>query len=167
MTTMTLTGFPKDELHETLRGLERLHQAAVQEYQRKQVEYQALSRQLSDLAVSVKNLWGSIGAVKHALGLSVDDPGTQPEPVAPALVDMPNGEIGVTETVMRIVAQHQDSGGIRFDEILQDLTGRGHTITREYLHTILNRKKNHQKKLIRDNGKWFLTDKGKVELGIR
>jgi hypothetical protein len=164
---MTLTGFPEGELQETLRGLERLHQAAVREYQRKQAEYQALSRELSELAVSVKNLWGSIGAVKHALGLPIAERAAQPELVAPPLVEMPSGAMGVTETVMYIVAQHQDSGGIGFDEILQDLTGRGHAITREYLHTILNRKKNHQKKLVRNSGKWFLTDKGKAELGIK
>lgn len=159
----------KDELQETLRGLERLHQATVQEYQQKEEEYQVLSRRLSDLATSAKNLWGSIGAVKRALGLPVDERPLRPQSVAPPLVDVPSGEVGqgITETVMRIVAQNHDSGGIGFDEILQTLAGHGHKITREYLHTILNRKKNHQKKLVRENGKWFLTDKGKMELGIK
>jgi hypothetical protein len=52
-------------------------------------------------------------------------------------------------------------------EIFQALREKGIKITREYLHTILNRKKNYQKKLVKENGKWFLTEKGKEELGIQ
>jgi predicted transcriptional regulator len=71
-----------------------------------------------------------------------------------------------TRTVMNIVAGKHDAGGITFGDIYQALKDRGIDITRMYLHTILNRKKNRQKKLEKRGDKWFLTAKGKEELGL-
>jgi hypothetical protein len=89
-------------------------------------------------------------------------------PEAPEVRVAKRKSMDASEAAMRIVAAKNVSGGITFDEVLRALQEQGYNIEREYLHTILNRKKNYQGKLRRDEDtkKWFLTDKGKQELGI-
>jgi hypothetical protein len=158
---MVLSEMPKAELEETLASLKRLFDVSRRDYDSKYLQYEELSRDLSSLGESIRSIKGSMAAVERALGLT-------PEQIR--LPDTPEvrplGRPGVTEAAMRIVAAANESGGVTFDEILKGLHEQGYKITREYLHTVLNRKKNYQKKLVRTNGKWFLTDKGKQELGI-
>jgi hypothetical protein len=158
---MALSGMSKSELEEMLASLKRLHDGTRRHYDQKFIEYDELARELNTLAESLKSIKGSIAAIERNLGLSSEQI---------RLPDVPEVKIGkpmdATETVMRLVAEKNESGGITFDEILQALRDKGIKITREYLHTILNRKKNYQKKLKKENGKWFLTDLGKQELGI-
>jgi len=157
---MSLSDLPKEALEESLNTLRRLFDAAAEEYQKKYLQFQALGNELSGITESMKSFRSSIAAVEKLLGVSRQQ------------VLLPEGEIrreipiDATETVMRIVAAHHDSDGISFDEIFQSLKTQGYKTSREYLHTILNRKKNYQKKLKKENGRWFLTDKGKEELGI-
>jgi len=158
---MTLSDLTKSELQDTLRSLKRLHEASIQDFQRKQVQYAELSEALGALAQSVKNIEGSIAAVNRALGL----PQEQAAPLATA-GDGETETVDTTRTVMNIIASKHDSGGITFDQVFQSLKDQGVEISREYLHTILNRKKNRQKKLEKRGDKWFLTDKGKEELGM-
>jgi hypothetical protein len=166
---MTIAGLPKAELESTLKGLRRMFEASRADYERKKIQYQFLGQELTDLGGSIRSLGGSIIAIEAALGLPVESV----EVVVPVTAESPPSEAkagskekGVTEAVMKIVAQHQEIGGIEFDEILKELANQGIVITREYMHTVLNRKKNHQKKLMRMDGQWFLTDKGKAEVGV-
>jgi hypothetical protein len=158
---MTLSELPKDALEDSLRSLRRLFDAASQEYQEKYLQFQALGNELNVIQESMRSFRTAMSTVEKALGIS-----SQP-------VLLPEGEIkreipvDATETVMRLVAAHHESGGISFDQIFQSLKSQGHKTSREYLHTILNRKKNYQKKLKKENGRWLLTDKGKEELGIK
>lgn len=158
---MALTGMPKTELEETLIRLKRLHDATRRDYDQKYVQYQELGRDLQSLGESIKSIKGSMATIERALGLTSEQI---------HLPDAPDVKLGkpvdTTETAMRIVAAKNDSDGVTFDEVLRALHEQGHKVTREYLHTILNRKKNYQKKLVRQNDRWFLTDKGKEELGI-
>lgn len=152
----------KTELEEMLASLKRLHDATRRRYDQKFIEHEQLAREINSLAESMKSIKGSMVAIERNLGLSSEQI---------RLPDVPEVKIGkpmdTTETVMRMIAAKNESGGITFDEIFQGLKDKGIKITREYLHTILNRKKNYQKKLKKENGKWFLTDKGKEELGIQ
>jgi len=156
---MGLSGLPKTELESSLRDLKRLYEAAAQEYQEKYLHYQEVGRELVTIQDSLKGFRTSIATVEKALGLSSEQ------------IPLPQGEVkrgappDATETVMRLVAAHHEEGGITFDQILNTLRSEGHKTKRDYLHTILNRKKNYQKKLTKQNGKWLLTDKGKEEVG--
>jgi len=67
---------------------------------------------------------------------------------------------------MLIVARYHDRGGITFERIYSITQEEGLKVDREYLHTVLNRKRRRQKKLEKRDDKWFLTDMGKEELGI-
>jgi hypothetical protein len=158
---MALSGMSRAELEETLSRLKRLHDATRRNYDQKFIEYDEMARELNSLAESLKSIKGSMTAIERDLGLSSEQI---------RLPDLPEVKVGkpmdTTETVMRLIAAKNESGGITFDEILQALRDKGIKVTREYLHTILNRKKNYQKKLIKQNGKWLLTDLGKQELGI-
>jgi hypothetical protein len=160
---MVLSEMPKAELEETLASLKRLFDVSRRDYEKKYMQYEELSRDLNSLSETIKSIKGSMAAVERALGLS-------PEQIR--LPDTPEVRqvgkpVGVTEAAMRLVAAKNESGGIAFDEILRALHEQGYkTLTREYLHTVLNRKKNYQKRLDRIDGKWFLTEKGKQELGL-
>jgi hypothetical protein len=159
---MVLPGVPKSELEDMRQKFRRFLKATREEYEQKYMQYETLSREIAVLGDSIRSIKGSLDAVERALGLS-------PEQVRlPETRELKLGKpVGDTEAAMRIVASRQESGGISFDEILRELHSQGRRVTREYLHTILNRKKNYQGKLSRDeNGKWFLTDKGKQELDI-
>jgi hypothetical protein len=158
---MTLPGLPKAELQETLMRLERFHEASLAEYQQKDAEYNRLGQEIDELATSIKSIADSIAVVRHKLGLP-----QKPLQQIGASKSQSSDTADTTRTVMNIVADKHDAGGITVGEIYQALKDRGIIITRMYLHTILNRKKNRQKKLEKRGDKWFLTDKGKEELGI-
>jgi hypothetical protein len=163
---MISSKLPKEELQETLQGLKRLLEVNEQEYHSKKAQYEQLLEELSGLGSSIKNLRGSVAAVERALGIAPVQPEKPTEP-AP-MKDGSGGEtVDASRFVMGIVANHNDSGGITFDEVFEAVKGQKLDVSREYLHTILNRKKNHQKKLSKADGRWFLTEKGKEELGIK
>jgi len=159
-----MTELSKRELEETLRNLRRLYDTAIRDHQQKYIEYQEFGRQLNLILDRAKSYRASIMAVEKDLGLSSEQiplPEGDVEPGTPA---------DATKTVMRLIAEHNESGGVTFDQILRVLRNEGHKTKRDYLHTILSRKKNYQKKLTKQggkNGKWFLTDLGKEELGIK
>jgi hypothetical protein len=158
---MSIPGLPKAELMETLVRLERYHAASLEEYQQKKGQYEEIGRELNALATSLKSIADSIAVMRLRLGL--------PEGRLPEIGSGRSqaGDTGdVTRMVMNIVAGKHDAGGITFGEIYQALKDQGIIITKMYLHTILNRKKNRQKKLEKRDDKWFLTDKGKEELSI-
>ena len=160
---MALTDLSKTELEETLKNLRRLYEAANRDHEKKYIQYQEIGRELNSISESAKTFRASILAVEKALGLPSEQiplPERDVKPGSPA---------DATKTVMRLIAEHNESGGITFDQILRALRSEGHNTKRDYLHTILSRKKNYQKKLTKQNGKngkWFLTDLGKEELGI-
>jgi len=144
-----------------LKNLRRLYEATSRDYEKKYIQYQELSRDLTSISDSAKSFRASIMSIEKDLGLPSEQ------------IPLPEGEVkpgtpaDATKTVMRLVAEHNQSGGIGFDQILNVLRKEGHKTKRDYLHTILSRKKNYQKKLIKQNGKWFLTDLGKEEMGIK
>jgi len=158
---MILSGLSRADMEDMLEKFKRLLTASTREYEQKYLQYEELSRDLSHLGESLKNIKGSITAVERALGLEAE------QIRLPETADLKLGKpVGDTEAAMRIVAAHNESGGIGFDHILKELHRQGRSVTREYLHTILNRKK-YKGKLHRDeNEKWFLMEKGKQELGI-
>lgn len=169
---MILANMARAELEETLARFKKVLGVTLQEYQQKYVQFQDLSRELTALGDSVKNLKGSVATIERALGLS-----SESEQIAlPAndqLVPLEEvdkvrvGKMDASEAAMRIVASQNDSGGITFNEIFHALNGQGYKVSREYMHTILNRKKNYQKKIEKRGDKWFLTEKGKEELGLK
>lgn len=161
---MALSELSKSELEETLKNLRRLYETARRDYEKKYIEYQEFGRELNSISDSAKSFRASIMAVEKALGLSSEQ---IPLPEGEVKPGAPGTPADATKTVMRLVAEHNESGGIGFDQILQVLRSHGHKTKRDYLHTILSRKKNYQKKLLKQNGKWFLTDLGKEEMGMK
>jgi len=153
----------REDLEGTLERLRRLYEAARRAYNEKSIQVEELSRELGGLGESMRNLKGSMAMIERSLGLASESEQI-PLPEGPGVRS--GKALGSSEAAMKIIAAKNDSGGITFDGILQALHDQGHTITREYMHTILNRKKNYQKKLVRENGRWFLTDRGKQELGM-
>jgi hypothetical protein len=157
---MGSTEMSRSDRQLALETLKRLYDSARREYEQKAIKYDELGKELMGISESLRSYKGSIASVERELGLSeqIDLP------------DAPEVRIGkqksmdASEATMRIVAAKNEN--ITFDEILQTLIAQGYKITREYMHTVLNRKKNYQKKLDKKNGKWFLTEKGKQELGI-
>jgi hypothetical protein len=160
---MTVSGLPKQELADTLQSLRRLLEASQHDYQIKTKQYEDLSGELNALGNSIRSLMGSIAAVERALGLPPEEQSKIPAISPPK---NPAQSVDATETVMRIVASHHNADGITINGIAQELKEQNVEISREYLHTILNRKKNHQKKLTKVDGNWFLTDKGMEEVGM-
>lgn len=156
---------PKNELQETLQGLRNVLEANEQEYRAKKGQFDDLAKELNGLQSSIASLKGSIMIVERALGLAP----TQEQPAEPAPAKIGGGGevVDTSKTVMGIVASRNESGGMTFDELFDVVKEKNLNVTREYLHTILNRKKNHQKKLAKVEGRWFLTDKGKEELGMK
>ena len=153
----------KEELEATLERLKRLFVAAARDYNEKSIQLEKLGRESAALGESMRNLKGSIAMIERALGVSS---GSEQMPLPQPLEVKAGKSFGASEAAMKIVAAKNDSGGITFDGILQALHDQGHKVTREYMHTILNRKKNYQKKLVREKGRWFLTDRGRQELGM-
>ena len=152
----------RTELESTLAGLVKLYEQNRRTFEVKRAEAVKITGEMAAIAEVGKGLTASMNAIKKELGLPLDE---KPQPAAGPPSE---GEIDVTLEVMRIIADHQDKGGIDIDDISAELTARGIAVSsRDYLHTILNRKKNKQKKLIRVDGKWFLTDKGKAEVKMR
>jgi hypothetical protein len=150
------------ELQSTLEGLTKLQEQTRRAFESKRAEAVKITGELAVIAEEGKSLAASIKAIKGRLGLPVDQPRDTPSERAS------EGEIDTTFEVMRIISEHQDHGGIEIDGIDAELRAKGIIVSsRDYLHTILNRKKNKQKKLMRVDGKWFLTDKGKAEVKMR
>jgi Tfp pilus assembly ATPase PilU len=79
----------------------------------------------------------------------------------------PGSPTDATKSVMQLIMENNESGGVTFDQILSVLKSQGYTTKRDYLHTILSRKKNYQKKIKKENKRWFLTDLGKEEMGVQ
>lgn len=163
---MSLPGMSNREIEELLNGTRKMLELKRQERATKMAQFDALGRELTGLGNSIKSLEGTVVTYEQALGLP-------PESGGMAIADAPGAAEPLSESrdttraVMEIVAGRNASGGITIDQIAAALKDQGFEVTREYLHTILNRKKNHQKKLTKDEGKWFLTEKGKEELGIK
>jgi len=144
-----------------LASLKRLQGAATEDLFRIKAQIEALQQEFTDVSRSSGNIAGSIKAIEKKLGLQpTEDVGPPEAPVSAAVAGLDN-----TQAVMRIVAEHNDKGGVDIDRISDLLKERGVFLkSRDYLHTILNRKKNKQKKLAKVGGKWFLTEKGKDEV---
>jgi hypothetical protein len=152
----------RNELHTMLEGLTKLQEQNRLVFEEKRAEAVRITGELAAIAEEGKSVAASIKAVKKRLGLPVEEP--RKSTSGPTK----EGEIDVTFEVMLIIAEHQDKGGINIDGIDAELKAKGITVSsRDYLNTILTRKKNKQKKLIRVDGKWFLTDKGKAEVKMR
>ena len=158
---MALSELSKQELEETLKNLRRLHEGALRDYQKKYIEYQELGRELNAISDSAKSFRASIMAVEKALGLS-----SEQIALPKAEIIKPGSPTDATKSVMQLITENNESGGITFDQILNALRSQGYKTKRDYLHTILSRKKNYQKKLRKENGRWFLTDLGKQEMGV-
>jgi type II secretory pathway component PulJ len=161
----TLSGLEKVEMERTLHNLERVRDAKKQELNRLKQQYQKLEADLRSAGTALHNLTGSILALREDLGLEGE--GEQniltfqeahPEPKEPV--------IDSSRAIMLIVARYHDRGGIGFERIYSITQEEGLKVDREYLHTVLNRKRRRQKKLEKRDDKWFLTDKGREELGI-
>lgn len=160
---MAIADLSKNELEETLKNLRRLYEVANRDYEKKYIKYQELGRELNSISDSAKTFRASILEVEKALGLPSE------QIPLPEREVKPGTPVDATKIVMRFIAEHNESGGVTFDQILRVLRSEGHQTKRDYLHTILSRKKNYQKKLRKQggkNGKWFLTDLGKEELAI-
>lgn len=158
------TALSRAELTDMLPGLKRLLEANGRELLRIKAEIEALQRQYQETQRAGSNIGGSISMIEKALNLPSS--GVAEVTEVPQSPGSKNSD--ATSVLMRIVAEHQDSGGIDIDSISDELKRRGVFLkSRDYLHTILNRKKNHQKKLIRTDGKWFLTERGKEEVKAR
>jgi hypothetical protein len=157
----TMALLAETELRNTLQSLERLRESAVRAREQKKAQHREIAQEISSMGESIRSIDGSILVVRRALGLPQNE-------AAKAEAARPDSGDGADSTrqVMLIVAGRDDSGGITIQEIDDALKQQGVVITRMYLHTILNRKKNRQKKLEKRGVKWFLTDKGKEELGI-
>src|SRR5438046_3518769 len=109
---MVLSDLSKSELEETLKNLRRLLEATNREHEKKYIQYQELGRELNSTLDSAKSFRASIMAVEKALGLSSEQ------------IPLPEGKVKLgapadaTKTVMRLVAENNESGGISFDQIL-------------------------------------------------
>ena len=156
-----MTVLAETELQKTLESLERIRESAVQAREQKKVQHREIAQEIQVLGESIRNIDGSISLVRRSLGLPPQ------EATKPGIARPESGEgADTTRKVMLIVASRDESGGVTIDEIDQALKNQGVFITRMYLHTILNRKKNRQKKLEKRGDQWFLTAKGKEELGL-
>ena len=161
----TISGLDRSEIESTLRNLELVRDAKRREIDTLRVQLQRVEAELRSANIALQNLNGSILALRGSLGLEDEEQAilmfqeAQPEPREPAIDN--------SRAIMLIVARYHDRGGIAFEQIYQTAKAEGLDITREYVHTVLNRKRRRQKKLDRRDDKWFLTDKGKEELGIR
>ena len=109
---MTLSELSKQELEETLKNLRRLYEGALRDYQKKYIEYQEFGRELNAVSESAKSFRASIMAVKKALGL----PSKQialPE----AEIVKPGSPTDATKSVMQLIMENNESGGVTFDQI--------------------------------------------------
>jgi hypothetical protein len=158
---MDTKALSRKELQDMLASLKRLRDAGTEDLFRIKAQIEALQQEFTEVSRTGGNIAGSIKAIEKTLGLQPTEEVSSPEaPVSAAVGGLDN-----TQAVMRIVAEHNDKGGIDIDGISDLLKERGVFLkSRDYLHTILNRKKNQQKKLAKVSGKWFLTEKGKTEV---
>ena len=155
------TNLSRTELQDTLSVLTKLQEQNRNAFQAKRAEASRIASELTGIMEEGKSLAASIKTVKAKLGMPVDE--------EPRSSGASSGDVtDTTLEVMRVIAEHQDHGGISIDGIDAELKAKGIAVSsRDYLNTILTRKKNKQKKLIRVDGKWLLTDKGKAEVKMR
>jgi hypothetical protein len=163
---VTSSGLDKSELENTLRNLELLRDAKKREVDTLRQQHQRIESEMRSANTAIHNLNGSILALRESLGLEDEEQAIlmfqevnpETEPRGP-IVDN-------SRAIMLIVARYHDRGGISYERIYSIAQDEGLKVDREYLHTVLNRKRRRQKKLEKRDEKWFLTEKGKEELGI-
>lgn len=162
----TLSGLQRSEIESTLKNLELLRDAKRREIDALRLQLQRVEAELRVANLALQNLNGSILALRGDLGL--EDQEQAILMFQEAQSEQPRRErlIDNSRAIMLIVARYHDRGGITFEQIYKTAKEDGLDVTREYVHTVLNRKRRRQKKLDRRDDKWFLTDKGKEELGI-
>jgi hypothetical protein len=153
----------ESELQTALGALIRLQEQNRRALQAKRAEAAKLTGEATKIAEAGKGIVAAINTIRKELGLPLEE-----HQGAPASASLNGGATDTTSEVMRIISDHQEKGGIDIDDIDAKLKQKGVTVSsRDYLNTILTRKKNKQKKLIRVDGKWLLTDKGKTEVKMR
>lgn len=162
----TISGLDRSEIEGTLRNLELVRDAKKRDIEALRAQLLRVEAELRVANIALQNLNGSIIALRGTLGLEDEEQAilmfqeahSEPEPRGPIIDN--------SRAIMLIVARYHDRGGITFDQIYRMAKEEGLDVTREYTHTVLNRKRLRQKKLEKRDDKWFLTDKGKEELGI-
>lgn len=164
---MNISGLERSELEKTLHNLELVRDAKRQEMDAWRRQQRELEVSLRTGGTALQNLDGSILAIREALGLEVEGQGILVMQEAHPDSDHFSEAIDKSRAIMLIVARHHDRGGIGFEQIYKIAQEEGLGVDREYLRTVTNRKRARQRKLAKRDGKWFLTDKGKEELGIR
>src|SRR5215213_2865722 len=139
----------RTELQNTLTVLTKLQEQNRSALEAKRAEAVRITGELATIAEEGRSLAASIKTVRTKLGLPEEKREISRGPSS-------EGEIDTTFEVMRIIADHQEKGGIDIDEIAAELKAKGIPVSsRDYLNTILTRKKNKQKKLIRVDGQWL------------
>jgi len=161
---VALSGLDKSELENTLKNLEVLRDAKKREVESLRFQYQRIETEMRSANTAIHNLNGSILALRESLGLEDEEQAILM--FQEAHTEPRDQLIDNSRAIMLIVARYHDRGGIGFTQIYKITQEEELGVTREYLHTVLNRKRNRQGKLVKRDGKWFLTDKGKEELGI-
>jgi hypothetical protein len=161
----TDSGLSRAEVEATLKNLELLREAKKREVESLKRQYQRMEADLRSAALALHNLNGSILSLEESLGLETGEQTVLVAPEGPG--ERTTANVDKSRAIMLIIARHNDLGGIGFEPIFKIAQDKGLDIDREYLHTVLNRKRRAQGKLSKSNDKWFLTDKGKQELGIR
>jgi|GEM_PF-6578534 len=160
------SGLDKSALEQTLANMELVQEAKRKELAIKKREYERLEGELRAVATALHNINGSILSLRQDLGLEDEsEPILKMQDARPVEAETKE-DTDQSRAVMLVVARFHDRGGIPFEHVLKTLHSEGVGIDREYLHTVLNRKRTRQGKLSKVNGRWFLTDKGKAELGI-
>jgi hypothetical protein len=155
----------QSELQSVLATLNKFREQNRRAYEAKRAEAAKIAGELAKIAEAGKGLAAAINSVRQELGMPLEE-----RHDAPASSSGPSraGETDTTFEVMRIISEHQEQGGIDIDGIEAKLKERGVKVSsRDYLNTILTRKRNKQKKLTRVDGKWLLTDKGKAEVRMK
>jgi hypothetical protein len=158
------TKLSQGELQSVLTTLNKFQEQNRRAYEAKRAESAKIAGELAKIAEAGKGLAAAINTVKRELGM----PPEQHDAPASGSGSSGAGQTDTTLEVMRIISEHQEQGGIDIDGIEAKLKERGVTVSsRDYLNTILTRKRNKQKKLTRIDGKWSLTDKGKAEVRMK
>jgi hypothetical protein len=160
------SGLGKSALEQTLANMELLRDAKRKELAIKKREYERLENELRAAGTALHNISGSILSLRQDLGLEESEPILTMQDARPADAEQKDGT-DQTRAAMLVVARYHDRGGLPFEHIHKILHDEGVDVDREYLHTILNRKRTRQGKLAKTNGRWFLTDKGKEEVGMK
>jgi hypothetical protein len=163
---VTLSGLDKSELESTLKNLELLRDAKKRELDGLRLQHQRIEGEMRSANAAIYNLNGSILALRESLGLEEEEQAILMFQEAHPETEPRGPIVDNSRAIMLIVARYHDRGGISFERIYSITQEEGLKVDREYLHTVLNRKRRKQGKLAKRDDKWFLTDKGKEELGI-